>query len=152
MARWVGIDYGSKRIGVAVSDAAGRTASPVATVRAEQSHAANAAAVLAVAAEYAPAGFVVGLPLNMDGTDSPQTRYSRRFAKVLEDAPGPEQARRDVVLFDERLSSFQADALMEEAGVPRGRRGDLRDSFAALAILRAFLDSRPVGEAPEAKP
>ncbi|MCA9288623.1 MAG: Holliday junction resolvase RuvX, partial [Phycisphaerales bacterium] len=75
-----------------------------------------------------------GLPLNMDGSVGPQAEWSQAFAGALRAAT---TAR--VELVDERLSSFQADELMEQAGVPSGQRAARRDAFAAQVILMAFL-------------
>lgn len=135
MTRWAGIDYGRKRIGVAVSDYGGRIASPATVLPGSGSAPKDADAVAAWARENEVAAVVVGLPLNMDGTDSDQTRLTRTFADALR-----EGGRFPVELWDERLSSFQADELLASAGVPRSRRKGQRDALAALVILQAFLD------------
>jgi putative Holliday junction resolvase len=141
--RYAGIDYGARRIGLALADPGGRIASPVGAIDGSGSPAADAAHVRAWAAREAVSAFVVGLPLNMDGSDGAQTRVARTFAAAL----AGEGAR--VELWDERLTSFQADALLGQLDEARGRRiartrkGDpRRDAVAAQIILQSFLDAR----------
>ena len=144
----VGVDYGTRRIGLAIADPEVRLASPLLTLttpkRAEAnagrdaSGAARAAAdaerVATAVAEYRPTRYVVGLPLSMDGTDSAQTRLTRAFAAALQTHTGV-----PVDLWDERLSSFQADELAESAGIRKGQRKAARDALAALVILQSYL-------------
>lgn len=138
MGRLAGIDYGTRRIGLAISDPGRRIASPVTTLTASGNPADDADRVIAWAADHEIGGFVVGLPLNMqDGSDSDQTRITRAFAAALAD-----RAARPVDLWDERLSSFQADQFLDLAGVPRSKRKALRDALAAQVILQSCLDSR----------
>jgi putative holliday junction resolvase len=137
MGRFAGIDYGKRRIGVAISDFGARIASPAGALDGTGNASGDAAAILRWAAEQEATTLVLGLPLNMDGTDSDQTRLTRGL--------GDELRRRGslaVELWDERLSSFQADALMESAGVRRSRRRAARDALAAQVILQSFLDAQ----------
>ncbi len=143
MGRWVGVDYGTRRIGVAIADPGGRIASPAVTIDATGATPADADRVLQWAGENEAAGIVVGLPLNMaDGSDSSQTRLVRAFAVELR-----RRGSLPVELWDERLSSFQADQFLEAAQVRRSRRKRLRDSLAAQVILQSFLDARRRGDA-----
>lgn len=149
MGRWIGIDYGTRRIGLAISDPGHRIASPTTTLPAAGHPGRDADRVLRWAADQEPGGFVVGLPLNMaDGSDSAQTRLTRAFADALgQRGPLP------VELWDERLSSFQADQYLDAAGVRPAKRRQLRDALAAQIILQAFLDARrppdpPAGHSP----
>lgn len=137
MGRWMGVDYGLRRIGLAVGDDRSGIASPVGTIPAAGRPAADAEAVLRAAREQEADGVVIGLPINMDGSDSDQTRLTRNFADAVRT-----RTTQVVELFDERLSSFQADEALEQSGVRRGRRKSLRDALAAQVILRAFLESR----------
>ncbi len=82
-------------------------------------------------------GIVVGLPLNMDGSDSAQTRLTRLLAGELR-----RRAQLPVELWDERLSSFQADEHLAAGGVRSSRRKRRRDALAAQVILQSFLDAR----------
>jgi putative Holliday junction resolvase len=136
MGRLIGVDYGQRRIGLAVCDPGGRIATPVTTLAATGSPRKDAERILRWAAEHDATGVVVGLPLNMDGSDSDQTRLTRSLADELR-SRGP----LPVELWDERLSTFQADELMEAANVPPSRRRGLRDAFAAQVILQSFLDA-----------
>lgn len=135
--RLVGIDFGSKRIGLAISDNGQSIAGLGTTTSGSGSGTECAGKVAKWAAAQDAVGFIVGLPLNMDGSDSAQTIVTRAFA---------EQMRRvgklPVSLFDERLSTFAADEMMQQAGVPIGKRRELRDAFAAQVILQSFLDQR----------
>lgn len=137
MARWIGIDHGSRRLGVAISDARETLASPLTVLDAGRSAGDAAERVLALARSEEAAGIVVGLPLNMDGSRGPQAVAAETFAAALR-----KRCELPVELFDERLSSYQADlnvAAIEAAG---GRGRARRDALAAQVILQAFLDSR----------
>ncbi len=135
--RWAGVDYGKRRIGLAIGDPGEQIASPARTLEATGTAAGDARLVLRWAAENQIEGFVVGLPLNMDGSVGSQAKLTQVFA---------EQLRRlgtlVVELWDERLTSYQADTLMREAGLTRARRRRHRDALAAQVILQAFLDAR----------
>jgi putative Holliday junction resolvase len=137
MGRWIGVDYGLRRIGLACADPRGRIATPADVLNASGSASENADQVLRWAARNDAAGLVVGLPLNMDGTDSQQTRLVREFAAQLR-----QRGELPVELWDERLSSFQADLMMEAARLRPARRARLRDAIAAQVILQSFLDAR----------
>lgn len=135
--RLVGIDFGSKRIGLAVSDDGQSIAGPGTTVSGSGSDTEAAGRVARWAATQDAVGFIVGLPLNMDGSDSAQTIVTRAFAERMHRV-----GKLPVRLFDERLSTFAAEEMMEQAGVPPAKRRELRDAFAAQVILQSFLDHR----------
>jgi len=137
MPRWIGVDYGTRRIGLALSDPDQKIASPAANLHAAGSPSTDARLVLEWAATYEAGGFVVGLPLNMDGSEGPQALVSKEFAQELQ-----RQAGLPVHLWDERLSSVQADAYLAAAGVRHSRRASRRDALAAQVILQSFLDAR----------
>jgi putative Holliday junction resolvase len=137
MGRWVAIDYGKRRIGLAISDGRGVIASPAVVIDAPGTTSADAATVLEWAGQQEAGGILVGLPLNMDGSDSDQTRLSRALADELRKrTPLP------VELWDERLSTFQADEHLAAGGVRPSRRRRLRDALAAQVVLQSFLDAR----------
>lgn len=135
------LDHGSKRIGLAVCDARRVHVFPIDALVIENRGRRSRwdakrviEAVVSAANEHGAVGFVVGLPLNMDGTDSDQTRAARSFAERLAAA-----SDRPVQLVDERLTTAEARWRMAAAG-PVGRRGaGLRDSLAAAAILENYL-------------
>lgn len=137
MGHWIGLDYGTRRIGVATADAGGRIASPTTTLTGSGNASRDAQTILLWATERDVAGIVLGLPLNMDGSDSQQTRQTRAVADALRRA-----SRVPVELWDERLSTFQADEYLAAADVRPGRRKALRDALAAQVILQSFLDAR----------
>ncbi|MCI0341807.1 MAG: Holliday junction resolvase RuvX [Planctomycetales bacterium] len=127
------VDYGRARIGVAASDALGITAAGVATVSARDPEKALAE-VAALARERGAEALVVGHPLNMDGTVGPMAREAERFAAALR-----ARVACPVHLFDERLTSWQVEREMRDAGVKRKRRRQASDRAAAALILRSWL-------------
>jgi putative Holliday junction resolvase len=134
MSSWLGIDHGTKRIGVAVGDAASGIATPVEVVSAKPADAA-VARIVQLAREYGVEGMVVGLPINMDGTEGPEAAAARQFAAAIEKAGAAQ-----VHMFDERLSSFAADQLL--AGrLTRKKRRARQDAIAAATMLTDFLAS-----------
>lgn len=142
--RYLGIDLGRARIGLALADEVLRTARPHATV-VRRSDAADLAAIAEVAREFEVSRAVVGLPLNMDGSEGAAARFARGFADKLGAALGV-----PVELHDERLSTFEAEARLRARGVrARDQRAEV-DAEAAAVILQGWLDERPApaGEAP----
>ncbi len=137
MGRWAAIDFGTRRIGLALADPRGLIASPAETLQSSGNASAAAHQIIAWADQNEVDAFVVGLPLNMDGTDSDQTRLTRAFAADL-----AKFSDRPVELWDERLSSFRADELLAASDFSRARRRARRDALAAQVILQSFLDAR----------
>lgn len=135
MARYLGVDYGLKRIGLAISDADGKIASPLAVVERKASLAEQVRDVLQAADEFGFDSIVVGIPHNMDGSDGPQAALTRKFASALAAGSG-------VVIheWDERLSSRAADELMAGRLTRQGKKAR-RDALAAQIILQGYLDS-----------
>jgi len=130
----IGLDLGSKTIGVATSDPDRRIATAVETVS-RKKFAADAAHLLAVASERNAAGFVLGLPVNMDGSEGPRAQSTRAFARNLArltDLP--------IALWDERLSTAAAERALIAADVSRARRARVIDQHAAVFILQGALD------------
>lgn len=137
MGRWVGVDYGTRRIGIAISDYSATIASPADTISSAGDVSADARQIVRWADRNEAAGVVVGLPLNMDGSDSDQTRLTRALAEALGD-----QTELAIELWDERLSSYQADEWLRAANVRPAKRKQLRDTLAAQVILQSFLDAQ----------
>jgi putative holliday junction resolvase len=130
----IGLDLGSKTIGVASSDPDRRLATGVETI-ARKSFAADAARLLALAAERKAAGFVLGLPVNMDGSEGPRAQSTRAFARNLArltDLP--------IALWDERLSTAAVERELIAADMSRTRRAKVIDQHAAVFILQGALD------------
>jgi len=134
-ARVIGIDVGTKTLGLALSDATLRIASALVTLR--RSRLADDLRRLAdLAVKYGVGGFVVGLPLNLDGTAGPRAQAARAFARNLAKATGLA-----VAYWDERLSTVAAERVLLEADMSRKRRAEVVDKVAATLILQNALDS-----------
>jgi len=134
-ARLMGLDLGSKTIGVAVSDLTRTIASPVETI-ARGKFAADAARLVALAEKNGVGLLVIGLPVNMDGSEGPRAQSTRAFARNLAHfSPLP------VVFWDERLSTAAVERMMIAADASRARRAAAVDKLAAAWILQAALDS-----------
>jgi len=130
----LGLDVGTKTIGVATSDADRRLATGVETI-ARKAFTADAARLLALAAERRCTGFVLGLPLNMDGSEGPRAQSVRAFARnlaKLTDLP--------IALWDERLSTVAVERALIDADVSRKKRAAVIDEHAAVFILQGALD------------
>ena len=130
----MGLDPGSKTIGVAVSDRLRLTATALETIR-RGKFADDAARLGEIARHRAIYGIIVGLPLNMDGSAGPRAQSARAFARNVAQA-----LDLPVALFDERLSSVAAEEAMASAGVPRHRRPDGIDRIAAAIILQGAIE------------
>jgi putative holliday junction resolvase len=130
----IGLDLGTKTIGVAASDPDRRLATGVETI-ARQKFAADAKRLLALAQERRAAGFVLGLPINMDGTEGPRAQATRAFARnlaQLTDLP--------IALWDERLSTAAVERDLIAADASRAKRAAVIDQHAAAFILQGALD------------
>lgn len=130
----IGLDVGTKTIGVALSDISRMIASGVLTV-ARTKFTADARRLLDLAGEHAAAGFVIGLPLNLDGTSGPRAQSTRSFAKNL-----AALTTLPILLWDERLSTVEAERVLIAADQSRRRRAEVIDKVAATIILQGALD------------
>jgi putative holliday junction resolvase len=133
-ARLIGIDLGSKTIGLAISDVERRLASPLRTLP-RGAFAKDAETLRAIFTEYDVAGIVLGLPLDLDGRDTPRAQSTRAFGRTLSD-----RADLPMVLWDERFSTAVVTRSLIENDVSRARRARLVDSMAAAYILQGALD------------
>jgi putative Holliday junction resolvase len=130
----IGLDLGSKTIGVATSDPDRRLATPVETIK-RRKFRADAARLLTLAAERRAVGFVLGLPVNMDNTEGARAQATRAFARNLArltDLP--------IALWDERLSTAAVERELIAADMTRARRAQVIDQHAAVFILQGALD------------
>ena len=132
--RLAGLDVGTKTIGVALCDAGWTIASPAETI-ARTRFTADLAALRKIVENQAVAGLVVGLPLNMDGSDSPRTQSTRAFARNLAPLGLP------ILLWDERWSTAAVTRTLLDADASRRRRGQLVDKLAAGYILQGAIDA-----------
>jgi putative holliday junction resolvase len=130
----IGLDLGTKTIGVAACDPDWRLATPVETI-ARKRFSDDAARLFHLAAERRTAGFVLGLPINMDGSEGPRAQASRAFARNL-----ARLTELPIALWDERLSTAAVERVLIEADVSRDRRKAVIDQHAAAYILQGALD------------
>jgi putative Holliday junction resolvase len=138
--RYLAIDYGEKRTGLAVCDAAETIASPYRVLHGQKDLATEIGRI--VASENIGA-VVLGLPLNMDDSEGPQAGKARAFGQQLES-----QIRVPVHFQDERLSSFGAEQKLEEMGLTKGKKRERLDALAAAEILQAFLEQKAASAGP----
>jgi len=130
----VGLDVGTRTIGVSICDAGWHFAGPLETIR-RTKFTKDMEALRAIMTREAIVGLVVGLPLNMDGTDSPRTQSVRAFTRNLAPLDLP------ILLWDERWSTQAVERAMIEADVSRARRAEKVDALAAAHILQGAIDA-----------
>lgn len=139
--RLIGLDVGTKTIGTALCDAGWTIASPASLIRRAR-FAADKAALEALIVAQSVKGLVIGLPLNLDGTDSPRTQSTRAFAKNLSAFGLP------IFLWDERWSTAAVERQMIEADMSRAKRAEHVDCAAAAFILQGAIDALAFPELP----
>jgi putative Holliday junction resolvase len=133
--RILGVDYGDSRIGLSVCDEMEILASPLATIK-SLSMKKNIDSVCEIAKRENVSLIVVGLPLNMDGSEGERAGKSRAFGRVLERVSGIK-----VEYFDERLTSVEAEEIMQSVGVKKDKRKNIVDRIAAQLILQSYIDA-----------
>jgi len=131
--RLLGLDVGTKTIGTALCDAGWSFASPAELIR-RTKFTADKASLVALATAQAVRGIVVGLPLNLDGTDSPRTQSTRAFARNIADLDLP------ILLWDERWSTQAVERQMIAEDLSRAKRAERVDKLAASYILQGAID------------
>jgi putative holliday junction resolvase len=132
--RLLGLDVGTKTIGLALSDVMRQIATPLETIR-RTKFKADVERLFALAKEHGVGGFVVGLPVNLDGTEGPRAQSTRAFVRNL----GP-LTELPAAFWDERLSTAAAERALFEADASRKRRAEVIDKMAAAYILQGALD------------
>lgn len=132
--RLLGLDVGTKTIGLATCDSGWSFATPAGTIR-RMKFTTDMEALKAFIAKHGIAGLVVGLPLNLDGTDSPRTQSVRAFARNLHPLALP------VLLWDERWSTVAVERAMIQADMSRAKRAEKVDAHAAAHILQGAIDA-----------
>ena len=133
--RLLGLDLGTKTIGLALSDSSRQIATPMRTIR-RTSFLKDVAKLKDILSEHSIAGFVLGLPINMNGTEGPRCQSTRDFARnLLIHLSVP------ILLWDERLSTSAADHALLAADMSRKKRAAVVDKIAAALILQAALDA-----------
>ena len=130
----LGLDLGTKTIGVAVSDSMRYSATPLETIL-RTKFTADAARLLELIAENAAVALILGLPLNMDGSEGPRVQSTRAFARNL-----GQKTDLPILFWDERLSTSAVTRMLIEADTRRDKRAEVVDKLAASYILQGFLD------------
>lgn len=130
--RLLGLDHGTHRIGVAISDSTQIIASPFAVLAAETA----LDEIERILLEEQIVGFVVGLPVSLSGVEGERAKAARRFADELAERTG-----RPVELADERFTTKVAETALIDAGMRREKRRDIRDKMAATVMLQTHLES-----------
>jgi putative holliday junction resolvase len=136
--RVLGLDLGTKTLGVAVSDELGWTAQGIETIKIdEEQEKFGLERLREIIQEYDVETIVLGFPKNMNGTIGPRGEASKRFAELLR-----QQFSLPVILWDERLSTMAAERMLIAADVSRKKRKQVIDKMAAVMILQSYLDSK----------
>jgi putative Holliday junction resolvase len=141
--RFLALDVGAKRIGIAVSDELGLTAQPVLTLEVHRSRRDDLRSIARLARRFEVVGIVVGNPLHLSGEDSPRALKTRQFAAELGELTGL-----PIHLWDERLTTREAHEILYEAGHAREDHKRVVDQVAATLILQSFLDSNRSSQPP----
>jgi putative Holliday junction resolvase len=134
--RILGLDIGSKRIGVAMSDELGLTAQGLESMKCKDS-ATDLERIVKLVTDYGVSEIVVGIPFNMDGSEGPQAKKVRAFMQLLGD-----RVAVPLKEWDERLSTVAAERTLLEADMSRAKRRKVVDKLAAVIILQGYLDRK----------
>ncbi len=141
MKRIAGIDFGDVRIGLALSDPGRIIASPIKVINTKATLKETASLILQELIPHEPVEIIVlGLPLHLNGSESPGSKKVRELASLLE-----ELSDKNVVLWDERLTTAQVERTLKEANLTRKKRAKHLDTMAAAAILQNYLDRQSMG-------
>ena len=135
--RAMGLDVGTKTVGVAVADELGFTAQPITVIR-RSNLKADLSELIRLAQDREVDRFVIGLPLNMDGSEGPRALATRKFGDALAKA-----SNLLIIYQDERLTTVAAERSLLEADVSRQKRREVIDQVAASLILQGWLDAQP---------
>lgn len=139
--RFLGLDVGNRRIGVAISDELGLTAQPVLTLERKRSPREDLRSLARLARRFGVAGIVVGRPVHLSGEASQQTEKTEAFAAEMGEMTGL-----PIHLWDERLTTREAHQILYEAGHARQEHRRIVDQVAATLILQSFLDEAKTGK------
>ena len=136
--RILGLDYGDKTVGVAITDELGFTAQPVTTIVRERSSKLRKTyqELEKIIEQYSVEKIVVGMPYNMDGSEGERTEKTRAFISELSRRTGLE-----IIEVDERLTTVEADEVLQDMGVPASERKAYIDKIAAAIILKSYLNT-----------
>ena len=142
--RILGLDYGSKTVGVAITDPTGLIAQPLVTLKRERESMLRKTLkeIAELAERYQAERIILGLPFNMDDTEGERAEKTRAFRRLLS-----ARVKVPVELMDERLTTMEAREILDESGVPRAEQKRVIDQVAAQLILEAYLHERAMEEA-----
>ena len=132
--RIVSIDFGLKRLGVALSDESQILASPLGVITAGKNNAETVKTLLQLLKPYSFEKIIIGHPLHLDGRSSPLAKEATKFLEALKN-----EVECEVMLFDERLSTLQAERALKDGSVNRKKRAKVIDSLSAVIILQCYL-------------
>ncbi len=135
--RCIGLDLGSRTLGVSMSDPSGMIATSFKVIRHNEEYEKLIGEVKAIVEEYKVEKIILGFPKNMNGTIGPKGELSYKFKEMLEKSIGIE-----VILMDERLSTVEATNILIKGDISREKRKKVVDSLAATIILQSYLDSK----------
>lgn len=141
----MGVDAGTRRVGIALSDELRITASPLTTLQRKDDRS-TARAIRDLATRHEVDRIVVGHPLGLDGREQESSRDAEALATAIREA-----AQVEVVSWDERLTTAQAERALIEGGVRRERRREIIDQVAAALMLQSYLDAAPRSGSPEGR-
>ncbi|MFI3214880.1 MAG: Holliday junction resolvase RuvX [Eubacteriales bacterium] len=139
MEKILGLDYGSKTVGVSMSDLMGMIATSHSIIRREKENQLRKtlAQITSICEENKVSKIVLGMPLNIDGTEGPRCEKTLEFKAMLE-----RRTNLEVILWDERLTTVEAEEIMESQGIPRSQWKEKVDMIAASVILQSYLNER----------
>lgn len=143
MGRLIGIDYGESRVGIAISDPMQTVATPIRTIKVIKRKV-LLAEIEALCKEMDAAAVVVGMPLHLDGGKGELAKATIVFMEQLQ-----KRLEIDVLSWDERLSSKQAEMAMRDGGASASRRKEMIDQLAAQLVLQSFMDAQDSGDESE---
>jgi len=133
--RLLGLDLGTKTIGIALSDGLRLTATPLSTIK-RKKFTLDAEQIIKIIDDNQVSGIVLGLPLNMDGSEGPRVQSTRAFARNLQN-----KVKTPIAFWDERLSTSAVTRTLIEADMSRAKRAEVVDKLAASFILQGALDN-----------
>lgn len=144
--RWMGLDFGTKTVGVAISDELGITAQPIETItrKANTKLRRTLARIEQLVDEYSVTEIVLGYPKNMDNSEGTRVEQTKQFGQMVE-----KRVNLPVIFWDERLTTVESERILIEANIRRENRKAYIDQMAAVLILQSYMDARAMKEKEE---
>lgn len=144
--RWMGLDFGTKTVGVAISDELGITAQPIETItrKVNTKLRRTLARIEQLVDEYSVTEIVLGYPKNMDNSEGTRVEQTKQFGQMVE-----KRVNLPVIFWDERLTTVESERILIEANIRRENRKAYIDQMAAVLILQSYMDARAMKEKEE---